>query len=1262
MSPRTTAFVRVRARTLLALLVIATAALCVGASSASAAFTPTSFAATPTNLQAAGHGDLNISATLNGASAEQSGDDLRQLQIELPAGQLFNPRAVAATCTDAQYGSDTCPAASLVGSITVKYRIAGQLRSATGSVVQLAATADSPLNFGFIVRPSGIQKLWFRSSKVSGMTSVRSGPDGDYGLNITIPQIPYLIKDVLGIQYPITVYDLGIKLNQKASSGKYFVFNPTRCEGATAKAAFTSVRGETLSQASAYAPTGCGNVKFDPYVLVQPSTTTAGAATGVNADFKIDTADATIQRSHMRDIAVALPKGTTLNLDVLNAAGLCTEAWIAIGQCPANSKVGTANIEVPFLSAPMVGGIYLNTTDSGVRFVVIANGPNGTQAIFRALSKPISIDGGSTILTTFTGLPQAPYSRAQLNFTSLLVNNPTKSCPEAWTTINALGYSGTSAGIASRTAQTGCIPKTTITTPVATPTKNNRPSVSFTSDIPGSTFKCQIDNTGWQDCTSPFTPATALTDGQHRIYARAYFAGIGDFSPPSTTFVVDTKAPTLNVTSPAANAEITGDTVKFEWTADEPVTVRCALGSLQGIEECTSGKTYTNVPPDTYSALISARDAAGNVKAVIRTITVKEQRINPEITITSPSPGEQLRLDRVTVAYTATSPIGLGLWRKSCEIQVKSGANWVYADNQYDCESPAEFRNLPANSDVRLIVEAQDDDMNEGSAIVEFHTGQRDPYGLPVDDGPNGTSTNDRTPTFRLDPYVDPLYPTATHWCAFIRPGATTRDWKSCEGREYTSPTPLADGEWRLATKVVAGDRESAEATQSFEVGPWNPSYSATVSTTAAGAHPDLDVNIDVPSGQLRKFDITLPKGLIGSLNSFEQCPADVIVNPRNCAAGTKIGSVVTLIKFSGLALSPLPGSVYLTAPQVAGDAAGIVIIVPRPVGGFGDVVIPMRLQLINNSGNMRVFSDTIPTQVEWIGQGFYDFYVENFKMHLNGSQGSPFPLLTNSTTCANGQFSAVIGALDGEAAPAQTAPYKSTACDQLSFAPQFKQTFSNLEATHADGLTQLTEVVADLTLPAGSAAPSSFIIREPSILSPNYGSFGDQADQCNAGAISDIDTGPAEVLSFRWSATNCPTQAKVGTMTIDTPLLKAPLVGDVYWVQRSPIPYLGVNLNNELFNLNLVGEVIVEAGRIKVQFSNIPDVPLTSAKVALNLPNRTGKNGQPISGKLLTIGQSSDPSCIPGSTADTTMKSQSGLTSQLAQPIAFTGCGDLPE
>ena len=69
------------------------------------AFSITSLSLTPTGTQAGSHPDVAINLDLSGD------DDLRNLAVHLPPGLLGNPNA-APTCTEAQFKSASCPAAS----------------------------------------------------------------------------------------------------------------------------------------------------------------------------------------------------------------------------------------------------------------------------------------------------------------------------------------------------------------------------------------------------------------------------------------------------------------------------------------------------------------------------------------------------------------------------------------------------------------------------------------------------------------------------------------------------------------------------------------------------------------------------------------------------------------------------------------------------------------------------------------------------------------------------------------------------------------------------------------------------------------------------------------------------------------------------------------------------------------------------------------------------------------------------------------------
>src|SRR6187549_1499840 len=86
--------------------------------------------ATPSTTQAAGHPDLSVKIDRTGTDNE----DIRDLYLDLPPGLIGNTTTVGA-CTDAQFHSDTCPANSLVGSVSADAVAAGlSLPPTTGSI------------------------------------------------------------------------------------------------------------------------------------------------------------------------------------------------------------------------------------------------------------------------------------------------------------------------------------------------------------------------------------------------------------------------------------------------------------------------------------------------------------------------------------------------------------------------------------------------------------------------------------------------------------------------------------------------------------------------------------------------------------------------------------------------------------------------------------------------------------------------------------------------------------------------------------------------------------------------------------------------------------------------------------------------------------------------------------------------------------------------------------------------------------------------
>src|SRR5215213_9028691 len=95
-------------------LLVALLAALIMASPADAAISVPTFSATPSTTVAGAHPNLTVTTDFS----YTGDDDVRDVTVSLPAGLLGNPSA-APHCTSAQLASNSCPAASTVGTVSV---------------------------------------------------------------------------------------------------------------------------------------------------------------------------------------------------------------------------------------------------------------------------------------------------------------------------------------------------------------------------------------------------------------------------------------------------------------------------------------------------------------------------------------------------------------------------------------------------------------------------------------------------------------------------------------------------------------------------------------------------------------------------------------------------------------------------------------------------------------------------------------------------------------------------------------------------------------------------------------------------------------------------------------------------------------------------------------------------------------------------------------------------------------------------------------
>lgn len=141
-----------------------------------------------------------------------------------------------------------------------------------------------------------------------------------------------------------------------------------------------------------------------------------------------------------------------------------------------------------------------------------------------------------------------------------------------------------------------------------------------------------------------YTPATALTDGEHTVTIDVKDHDGNSATQKSTTYRIDTVPPTLNITSPAdglvtATAALTVAGTTNDATSS-PVTITIKLNGIdQGaVTVGTNGSFSKSVTlkEGSNTILITATDAAGQTASVTR--TVKLDTSTPSITAATITP------------------------------------------------------------------------------------------------------------------------------------------------------------------------------------------------------------------------------------------------------------------------------------------------------------------------------------------------------------------------------------------------------------------------------------------------------------------------------------------------------------------------------------------------------------------------------------------------------------------------------------------------
>jgi hypothetical protein len=378
---------------------------------------------------------------------------------------------------------------------------------------------------------------------------------------------------------------------------------------------------------------------------------------------------------------------------------------------------------------------------------------------------------------------------------------------------------------------------------------------------------------------------------------------------------------------------------------------------------------------------------------------------------------------------------------------------------------------------------------------------------------------------------------------------------------------------------------------------------SAQPADSQAGANSDFTINIPFtgsgPGDSVRDLTVHLPPGLIGNPTATPLCTLAQFQagTAGSCPGATQVGEVTVNANLSVLGLfniplpTPITGSIYNMQPQPGEPARFGIVLKSLPVDlpVLGDSVLPpikqqSGVELRKNDLGLDTVLNDLPNTAQILVLGPLppvtgDIQITSQTLTLFGEVGNK-TFMRNPTSCK--QHVVRFDATDhtDDTATGQ-ATFTTTGCDKLPFDPKLSATIGSPGHTSPATKPPLTTVITQTAKEAG-------LKRAQVILPP-----GVTAD---AAALGNTCPTP------KFQASQCPADTIVGSATATSPLLTAPLSGQVSVVEPltpGSLPNLGVDLKGPLA-LQLRGNFLLVPGPGNV-FEGLPDIPISRFQLDFN-------------------------------------------------------------
>lgn len=383
---------------------------------------------------------------------------------------------------------------------------------------------------------------------------------------------------------------------------------------------------------------------------------------------------------------------------------------------------------------------------------------------------------------------------------------------------------------------------------------------------------------------------------------------------------------------------------------------------------------------------------------------------------------------------------------------------------------------------------------------------------------------------------------------------------------------------------------------------------------TTGGANTSFTLNLARADGQqyLSHVSTALPLGLVAKIPAVPLCP-EPQASLGTCSSESQIGTATTTVG-SGRAPVQFSGPVFLTGPT-GGAPYGLTTVINAAVGPFslGNVIVRSRIEVDPHTARVTVAGD-VPTIFKGI-----PLRMKTLSIAVN-AQG----YLINPTNCAPLSTNTTLASSFG-ATQALATGFQATNCSALAFKPKFGAS-TNAKTSRANGAALITNV----NVPSGQANFKSVLVTVPKQLPSR---------------LSTLKNACREAV-FNANPSSCPSNSRVGTARVKTPVLPDQLSGPAYFVSHggAAFPDLDLVLSADGVTVILVGNTNISKGVTTTNFASTPDVPFTGFE--LNLPS--GPNSA-----VAAVGNLCKQSLV----MPTTITAQNGKVFKQNTKIAVSAC-----